>query len=116
MSNKLLEKALNGCTVPPEVSLAISTKLPAIVMVLGVISNKGNVMPQSEHRQAAGFRKVAFNSSLEQIAGNWHYIIHQDSVPAHNSKKTQHRLKENLPEVWEKEVWPQSSPDCNSLD
>ena len=30
--------------------------------------------------------------------------------------RTQKWLKENLPEVWEKEIWPPSSPDCNPLD
>ncbi len=34
----------------------------------------------------------------------------------HNSKKTQDWMKENLPEVCEKEIWPSSSPDCNPLD
>ncbi len=37
-------------------------------------------------------------------------------MPAHNSKKRQKWLRKNLPEVWEKEVCPPSSPDCNPLD
>jgi hypothetical protein len=32
------------------------------------------------------------------------------------SKMTQKGLKENLPEVWDKEVLPPSSPECNHLD
>jgi hypothetical protein len=53
---------------------------------------------------------------MDQIAGNRHYIFQLDGAPAHNSKKTQDCLKENLPEVWEKEIWPPTSPDCNPLD
>ncbi len=43
-------------------------------------------------------------------------VFQQDGAPAHNSKRTQEWLKANLPEVWEKEIWPPSSPDCNPLD
>jgi hypothetical protein len=32
------------------------------------------------------------------------------------SKRTQDWLKENLPEMWDKEVRPPSSTDCNHLD
>jgi hypothetical protein len=32
------------------------------------------------------------------------------------SKRTQYQLKENFPDVWEKEAWPPSSPDYSHLD
>jgi hypothetical protein len=32
------------------------------------------------------------------------------------SKRTQARIKENLSEVWDKVVWPPSSPGCKNLD
>ena len=32
------------------------------------------------------------------------------------SKRTQDWFKEYLQEVWDKEVWPPSSPDCRLLD
>jgi hypothetical protein len=32
------------------------------------------------------------------------------------SKRTQEGLKENVPEVWDKEVLPSSSPECNHFD
>ena len=34
-----------GVNCPPEVLLALSTKLPAIVMVIGVVSNEADAMP-----------------------------------------------------------------------
>ena len=33
------------CSDPSEVPIVMATKFPAMVMVLGVVSNKGNVMP-----------------------------------------------------------------------
>ncbi len=32
------------------------------------------------------------------------------------NKRTQDWHKENLPEVWDKEVWPSNSPGCKYLD
>jgi hypothetical protein len=45
---------------------------------------------------------------MGQVAENCHYIFQQDSVPAHNNKRTQDWLKESLTEVCEKEIWPPS--------
>jgi hypothetical protein len=39
-----------------------------------------------------------------------------DGNPAHSSKGTQVWLKNKLTEVWEKETWPPSSPDCDPFD
>ncbi len=112
------------CSDPTEVPIVMTTKFPANVMVLGIVSNKGDVMPP--HIFPKGLRvntdeyldviKIVVKPWMDQIAGNCHYIFQQDGAPAHNSKKTQDWLKENLLEVWEKEIWPPSSPDCNPLD
>jgi hypothetical protein len=112
------------CSDPTEVPIVMATKFPANVMVLGVVSNGGDVMPP--HIFPKGLRvnteeyldvmKTVVKPWMDQIAGNRHYVFQQDGAPAHNSKKTQDLLRENLPEVWEKEVWPPSSPDCNPLD
>jgi hypothetical protein len=52
-------------------------------------------------------RKVtARKQSCTQCTGN----------PADNSKRTQDWLKKNLMEVWEKEIWPPSSPACSPVD
>jgi hypothetical protein len=112
------------CFDPTEVPKVMSTKFPATVMVLGVVSNEGDVMPP--HIFPKGLRvdtgeylnvmETVVKPWMDQIAGNRHYIFQQDGAPAHNSKKTQNWLKKNLPEMWEKEVWPPSSPDCNPMD
>jgi hypothetical protein len=38
------------------------------------------------------------------------------SIMLEASKRTQDWFKENLQEVWDKEVWPPSSPDYSLLD
>ena len=43
------------------------------------------------------------------------YIFQQDGQPAHNSNRTQQWCQHNLLFIWEKEVLPPSSPDCNPL-
>jgi hypothetical protein len=48
---------------------------------------------------------------MDQIAENRHFIFQQEGAPAHNIKRTQDWLQENLTEVWVKEIWPPSYPD-----
>lgn len=43
-------------------------------------------------------------------------MLVQDSVPAHGAKKVQDFLKENLPLMVPKDIWPSSSPDLNVCD
>ena len=50
---------------------------------------------------------------MDHVAAAHHYSFQQDGAPAHNAKMTQDWLKANVPEMWEKEIWPPSSPDCN---
>ena len=112
------------CNDPSEIPIVMKTKLTATVMVLGVVSNKGDVMPP--HVFEAGLRvntevylDVLTNVVkpwMDEVAAGRPYIWQQDGAPAHNSNKTQQWCRENLPFFWEKEVWPPSSPDCNPLD
>ena len=108
------------CDDPSDVPIVMKTKFPATVMVLGVISNKGDVMPP--HVFEAGLKvntEVLTNVVkpwMDGVADGRPYIWQQDGAPAHNSKKTQDWCRDNLPYFWEKEVWPPSSPDCSPLD
>ncbi len=72
------------------------TKFPANVMVLSVVSNKGDVMPPHIFRKGLmvntdeylGVIKTVVKPWMDQIAGNRHYIFQKDGAHAHNSKKT----------------------------
>ena len=112
------------CSDPEEVPIVMSTKFPATVMVLGVISNEGDVMPPFFFEAGLRVNAEAYISAMdshvkpwiESIAGDRHYVFQQDGAPAHNANKTQQWLKENLKEFWPKNIWPPSSPDCNPCD
>ena len=45
-----------------------------------------------------------------------HWILQQDSAPAHEAKTTQWWLETNFPEFIATEHWPSGSPDLNPLD
>ena len=112
------------CSEPRQVPVVMSTKFPAAVMVLGVISNEGDIMPP--HFFQRGLRVTAemyvdvlrdvVKPWMDQVARGRPYVFQQDGAPAHNAKLTQTWLADNLPDFWGKEVWPPSSPDCNPLD
>jgi hypothetical protein len=93
-------------------------------MVLGVESNKGDVM--LPHVLKAGLRvntdvyidllTNVVKPWMDRVAAGRPYIWQQDGALAHTSKKTQDLCRENLSFFWEKEVWPPSSPECNPMD
>lgn len=96
----------------------------ATVMVLGVVSNEGDVMPPYFFSKGLKISAEVYLTVLRNVVKPWmdkvaagrHYVFQQDGAPAHTAKATQIWLKANVPELWEKEVWPPSSPDCNPLD
>lgn len=112
------------CDDPSDVPIVMKTKFPATVMVLGVVSNKGDVMPPHVFDAGLKVNTDVYLDVMTNVVKPWMdlvaegrpYIWQQDGAPAHNSKKTQTWCRENLPFFWEKEVWPPSSPDCNPLD
>jgi hypothetical protein len=112
------------CDDPSEVPIVMKTKFPATVMVLGVVSNKGDVMPPHIFESGLRVNTDVYLDVMTNVVKPWMdgvacgrpYIWQQDGAPAHTSKKTQDWCRDNLPFFWEKEVWPPSSPDCNPMD
>ncbi len=112
------------CADPSEVPIVSRTKFPAHVMVLGVISSEGDVMPPHFFDQGLKVNtdvyvhvlKHVVKPWMDQIAGERTYTFQQDGAPAHTSKRAQEWLQENVPWVWSKEMWPPNSPDLNPLD
>jgi len=112
------------CSDAEEVPIVMSTKFPATVMVLGVISNEGDVMPpfffqKGERVNAACYINVlrtVVEPWMRQVAAGRHFVFQQDGAPAHTANTTQDWLLTHLPEFWPKEIWPPNSPDLNPLD
>ena len=112
------------CSEPTDVPIVMTTKFPATVMVLGVVSDKGDVMPPhlfeaSLRVNAEVYLDVMINIVkpwMDQVADGRPYIWQQDGAPAHTAKKVQDWCEANLPHFWSKDVWPPSSPDLNPLD
>ena len=112
------------CTSIDQVPIVMSTKFPATVMVLGVVSNEGDVMPPYFFPKGLKINMEEYIKVLrdvvkpwmDSVAGDRHYIFQQDGAPAHNGGRTQDWCKENLRGFWSKDFWPPSLPDCNPLD
>jgi len=79
-----------------KVPILIKTKFPATVMVLGLISNKADVMPS--HFFAKGLKtntekhlkvlKMVVKPWIDAVVPGRKYDVQQDGAPAHNSKAT----------------------------
>jgi transposase-like protein len=112
------------CSDATKVPVVMATKFPSSVMVLGVISNEGDVMPPHFFAKGLRLNSEEYVKVLDQVVKPWmdtvaagrHYVFQQDGAPAHNAKITQQWCQANLPEFWSTDVWPPSSPDCNPLD
>ena len=83
-----------------DVLRVMKTKFPATVMVFGVVSSEGNIMPPW----------------CNQVAGGRSWVWQQDSALAHKSKETQAWLQKECYNFVPFSHWPPSSPDMNLLD
>ncbi|UYV77127.1 RPL19 [Cordylochernes scorpioides] len=112
------------CKDPSEIPVVMHTKFPASVMVLGVISSEGDVMPPHFFEKGLRMNADTYINVLETVVKPWmdmvaagrKYVFQQDSAPAHKAKKTQSWLTLNVPSHWGLDIWPPNSPDCNPHD
>ena len=73
------------------------TKFPATVMVFGVVSSDGHIMPpqifevglKANTKVYLDVLKCLVITWCNQVAGGTTWVWQQDSVPAHKSKETQ---------------------------
>ena len=80
------------------------TKVPASVMVLGVVSSEDDVMPSHFFLQGARVNAVAYTEVLNTVvkpwitavACGWPFFFQQDSAPSHTAHKTQEWMAENF--------------------
>jgi hypothetical protein len=85
------------CVDISEVPVAMATKFPATVMVLGMVNNEGDVMPPHIFAKGLKINTEEYTKVLKEVVKPWmdevaagrHYMFQQDGAPAHNSKATQ---------------------------
>ena len=102
----------------------METKFPATVMVFGVVSSEGHIMPHHIFEVCLKVNTKVYLDALKsvvipwcnQVAGGRPWVWQQDSVPAHKSKETQSWLQKECYDFLPFSNWPPSSPDLNPLD
>ena len=111
-----------------DIPRVMKTKFPATVMILGVVSSEGDVMPPHFFEAGLKINTDVYLDVLEKVvvpwcksvAGDRLWVWQQDSAPTHMSKKTQAWLQDREVSGVYSHVpfshWPPSSPDCNPLD
>ena len=110
--------AMNNRDVPR----VLKTKFPSTVMVFGVVSSEGHIMPPHIFKVGLKVNTKVYLDVLKsvvipwcnQVAGARPWVWQQDSALAHKSKETQAFLQKTLyPSLTGS---PPSSPDLNPLD
>ena len=107
-----------------DVPRVIKTKFPATVMVFGVVSSEGHIMPR--HIFEVGWKvntkvyldvlKSMVISWCNQVAGGRLWVWQQNSAPVHKSKETQAWLQKECYDLVLFSYCPHFSPDLNQLD
>ena len=102
-----------------DVPRVMKTKFPATVMVFGVVSSEGHIMPP--HIFEVGLKvntKVYLDVLLKsvvipwfnQVAAGRHRMWQQDSAPVHKSKETLARFQKECNDFVPFSHWPPSPP------
>ena len=112
--------AMNNRDVPR----VMKTKFPATVMVFGVVSSEGHIMPPHIFEVGLKVNTKVYLDVLKsvvipwcnQVASGRPWVGKQDSAPAHKSKETQAWLQKECDDFVPFSHWPPSSPDLNPLN
>ncbi len=96
------------CQDPADVPVVFRSKNPAGVMVLGVISSEGNIMPPHFFPQGLKVNQDMYLDVLRDVVVPWmkevaigrKFTFQQDSAPAHKAKKVQEWLLASVPHFW----------------
>ena len=101
-----------------DVSRVMKTKFPATVMIFGVVSSEGHIMPP--HIFEVGLKvntkvyldvlKSVVISWCNQVASGRPWVWQQDSAPAHKSKETQAWLQKECYDFVPFSNWPPPPP------
>ena len=116
-----LKIAMNNRDVPR----VMKTKFLATVIVFGVVSSEGHIMPlyifevglKVKTKVYLDVLKSMVISWCNQVAGGRPWVCQQDSAPAHKSKETQAWLQEECYDFVPFSHWtPSTPPKLNPLD
>ena len=107
-----------------DVPRVMKTKFPATVMVFGVVSSEGHIMPPHIFEFGLKVNTKVYLDVLKsvvipwcnQVAGGRPWVWQQDSALAHKSKETQAWLQKECYNFVPFSHWLPSSPDLNPLD
>ena len=101
----------------------MKTKFPATVMVFGVVSNEGHIMPPHIFKVSLKVNTKVYLDVLKsvvipwcnQVAGGRPWAWQQDSALAHKSKETQAWLQKECYDFVPFSHWLPSSPELAGL-
>ena len=107
-----------------DVPRVMKTMFPATVMVFGVVSSEGHIMPPDIFEVGLKVNTKAYLDVLNsvvipwcnQVAGGRLWVWQQDLAPTHKSKETQAWLQKECYDFVPFSHWTPSSPDLNLLD
>ena len=102
----------------------MKTKFPATVMVFGVVSSEGDVMPPHIFETGLRVNTDVYLEVMEHtvlpwiktVAGDRPWVWQQDSAPCHVSNRSIRWLEDNTYDFISKDCWPPSSPDLIPMD
>lgn len=106
--------------VPP----VMTSKNPAAIMVLAVISTDGDVMPPYFFKNGEKVTKEVYMEVKKTVVTLWmdlvakdrSYTFQQDGAPAHTAKIVVEWSKDHVPHFWTPDFWPPNGPDLNPCD
>ena len=112
--------AMNNRDIPR----VMKTKFPATVMVFGVVSSEGHIMPPHIFEVSLKVNTKVYLDVLtsvvipwwNQVAGARLWVWQQDSALAHKSKETQAWLQKECYDFVPFSHWSPSSTNLNPLD
>ena len=101
-----------------DVPRVMKTKFPAMVMVFGVVSSEGHIMPPHIFEVGLKVNTKVYMDVLKsvvipwcnQVAGGRPWVWQQDSAPAHNPKETQAWLQKECYDFVPFSHWPPLLP------
>ena len=101
----------------------MKTEFPATVMVFGVVSSEGHIMPPhilevglKVSTKVPGCAEECGDPWCNRVAVDRSWVWQQDLVPADKSKEIQAWLQKECYDFVPFSHWPPSSPDLNLLD